>query len=115
MTDLRGNPIGTTYDAAGDPIVVPDTAPEPDTDAPGPARDPYEQARTEQIAHIKAAHATGTNGGYTAQPGDTFATIALAIYGDAEAAGFLYEANAGIVGSDPAALAPGTPLVIPVG
>lgn len=79
------------------------------------AKRAWDQARTDGIAAAKAAHATNAAGTYTVQPGDTFGSIAEAIYGAAERGQGLYLANAatGAVGSDQSVLEPGTVLAIP--
>jgi nucleoid-associated protein YgaU len=74
----------------------------------------WDKARARQAAAAIAAHGTGEDATYTAQPGDTLESIAAAIYGSNELAPGLWDANSAVIGSDPAALTPGTVLVVPV-
>lgn len=73
----------------------------------------WDQGRSENVARAKAAIAAGQDATYTAQPGDTFESIAEALYGDGELGPELHAANAGAIGSTATALAPGHVLAIP--
>lgn len=73
----------------------------------------WDQARIEGVDRAQAAIAAGLDATYTAQPGDTFESIAEAIYGDAEAGVELHVANGALIGSTATALAPGHVLTIP--
>ncbi len=79
------------------------------------AAEAWDQARSGGVARARAAHSAGADATYTAQPGDTIASIAAAIYGpDApDRAADLFAVNAGGIGSDPGELAAGTVLTIP--
>ena len=119
-------------DAPGDagalgPAPAPEaSAPEPAT-SPAPAAAPIDNrpeeeraaeaqaaAATAQATAAQGAHAAGVDGTYTVQPGDTLESIAGAIYGFDALGQALFEANSGVIGSDPTSLAAGTVLTVPV-
>lgn len=81
--------------------------------ATDPNAQTYSDARDAGIARAKAALSAGADGAYTVQPGDTIASIAEAIYGDADTADDLAFANAAVIGTSSADPAPGTRLAIP--
>jgi nucleoid-associated protein YgaU len=99
----------TVAPAAAPETVTPATTPEEDAAAAAQA-----QAAADQAAAAQAAHAVGQDGNYTVQPGDTLDSIAAAIYGPDPVGSTLFDVNSAVIGSDPAALAPGTVLAVPV-
>lgn len=98
---------------AADPVPAPDPAPAPsEADLAAAAQ---AQAAADQATAAQAAHASGVDGTYTVQPGDTLDSIAAAIYGPDPLGAALFDANSAVIGSDPTApLAPGTVLAVPV-
>lgn len=113
--------------AAPAPEPSPAAAPHPSSPAPvaGGSADPAPadgppaagpSASELWAAAVREALAGGAPAAaYGVQPGDTLASIAAACYGtdDPEGAAALWGANHAVIGSDPEALTPGMPLIVP--